>query len=306
MLLVALYLLNNFKVKFVLGLHHDLETLNFLKRGFSILGIFRSYSFCSDYSSYYFSSVRVKEIENFSNFLSINSYLRNEVPLLNSRVRKSNNFYMLEFKFFGVGVGSNYFTYPVKLISNNTNSLIRVFNGKDFVSRLFLSLKNKLVIFYKFNLPLYLNKIFKVLFNPLLIKIDYSISKLASAHLGVSFLEKCYSTDLIYSVGLNTDFVYSPLLYQGHHGTSNTANSYVIMPTTVFSEKTSNFLNLEGIIQKAHAALSPGLLVKKDEEIFKALSELNSTLILSNSFLTFKNLYPIIKLDTTFFLSLPY
>lgn len=305
-LLVILKLLNSFNIKFVLGPHHDLETLNSFKQGFSILGLFKSYSYSSDYSYYYFSSVRVKEVENFSNFISVNSYLRNEIPLLNSRVRKSSNFYMSAFKFFGVGVGSNYFTFPVKLISNNTNSLNKIFNGKSFISKFILSSKSKLLIFYNFNLSFYLNSTFKKLFTPLFIRVNSSISKLACSHLGYNFLNNHSLTGFVYSIGFNTDLNYTSLIYQGHHGTLSNFSSHVVIPTTMFAEKTSNFLNLEGLVQKAHMAVSTSLMVKKDEEIFKALNEVSAAFILSDSFLKFMNFYSFIKLSITFSFNLPF
>lgn len=305
-LLVLLCILNTHKLNFILGPHLDLETVNSAKRSFTCFGLYRSYSSCNDYSSYYFSSFRVKDIENFSTFLSVNSYLRNEVPLLNSRVRKSNNFYMSSFKFFGVGVGSNYFTYPVKLVSNNTNSFLKILSGKSLISKFLLSGNSKLVVFYKFNFFSYLNRVFYSLFDPLLVKIESSVSSLAAAHLGFDFTKKNFLYTLTYSIGLDTNFEYKPFVYQGHHGNPNTSSSYVIVPTTVFVEKASNFLNLEGIVQKSHAAISPSLLVKKDEEIFKALVELNSLLVFDSSFSLFKNFYSFITLESNFFFRLPY
>jgi NADH dehydrogenase/NADH:ubiquinone oxidoreductase subunit G len=214
---------------------------------------------------------------------------------------------MSGFRFFGVGVGSNYFTYPVKLVSNNTNSLAKILIGKSLISKLLLASTNtKLVVFYKFNLFFYLNKIFHSLFDPLLVKIETSVSSLASKHLGFDSAKNPFLSALTYSIGFNTDFEYRPFLYQGHHGNSNTTSSYVVIPTTVFVEKNSSFLNLEGIVQKSHAAVSPSLLVKRDEEIFKALTELNSLLVFDSSFLLFKNFYSLINLDSSFFFKLPY
>jgi hypothetical protein len=213
---------------------------------------------------------------------------------------------MSSFRFFGVGVGSNYFTYPVKLVSNNTNSFLKILSGKSLISKFFLSGNSKLVVFYKFNFFSYLNKVFYSLFDPLLVKIESSVSSLAAAHLGFDFTKKNFLYTLTYSIGLDTNFDYKPFVYQGHHGNPNTSSSYVIVPTTVFVEKGSSFLNLEGIVQKSHAAVSPSLFVKKDEEIFKALVELNSLLVFNSSFSLFKSFYSFITLESNFFFTLPY
>lgn len=302
-MLITLRLLNSLQLQIVFGPHLDLETVNSAKQIFSTFGLLKAYSPYSDYSSCYISSIRVKDVETYSNFLSVNSYLRNEIPLLNSRVRKSNNFYMSNFKFFGVGVGSNYFTYPVKLISNNTNSLLNLLKGKSYTSKLFVSIKNNLVVFYRLGLTSYFNKTFKSLINPLFIKIDNSVSNLISAHLSLDTVKSNTLYYSSYSIGSNLDIVYSPTIYQGHHGLSYTSTSYVIMPSTVFSEKTSNFLNLEGVMQKAHAAISSEPLVKKDEDIFKALNEFSIILNLKPAF---KNLYAFVNLDLPFNLGFPY
>lgn len=299
-------MLNSLRLPIIAGPHLDVETIYSLKQCFSSFGILNSYSSQADYSCYYFSSVRVKDIEVHSSFLSINSYLRNEVPLLNSRIRKSNNFYMSDFKFFGVGVGSNFFTYPVKLISNNTHKLSKILNGKSYVSKSLISAKYNLVVFHKFDSVNHFNNVFSFLFKPFFIKIDNCVSYLISSHMGLNLEKFNSSLSSFYSIGFNNDIDYSPFVYQGHHGNSYTSNSCVIIPSTVFSEKTSNFLNLEGILQKAHAATSPELLVKKDEEIFKALTELNSVLVLNQSFLNFKKLYSFVNLEFSFSFALPY
>lgn len=113
-------------------------------------------------------------------------------------------------------------------------------------------------------------------------------------------------TGFVYSIGFNTDLNYTSLIYQGHHGTLSNFSSHVVIPTTMFAEKTSNFLNLEGLVQKAHMAVSTSLMVKKDEEIFKALNEVSAAFILSDSFLKFMNFYSFIKLSITFSFNLPF
>lgn len=242
-----------------------------MKRGFSLLGLLRSYS-SFDYSALYFSEIRVKDVELYSSFVSLNSYLRNEVPLLNTRVRKSYNYYMSEFRFFGIGVGSNYFTYPVRVISNNTFTLRKILGGKHFISRLFMSLKTRLVLFYKSPFYYFFSGSFRSRFNPAFVSLERSVSSLSANHVGVSHSLTCLST-FIYSVGLGLESSYTPTLYQGHHGNINTSGSLIVMPTALFAEKSSNYLNLEGLLQKSHMAVSADKLVKKDWEIFVALVE---------------------------------
>ena len=238
------------------------------------MGVLNSNASDSDYSSSFFSALKVKEIEKYSTFFSINAYLRNEVPLLNTRVRKSNNYFMSSFKFFSIGVGLNYFTYPVKVVSNNTNSLNKFLSGKHFACRTFVSLQNRFIVFYKNGFNNFFTKNFISLLNPFFVKIDLSVSSLAGSYFGLKLLDFSNSIDYtIYSVGFETSLDYIPLIYQGHHGNPNTSKSAVIMPTVIFTEKSSTYLNLEGLLQKTHVAVSHDKIIKKDNEVFKALSD---------------------------------
>lgn len=280
-----MHFLNTYRINFTFGPHLDLETICSFKHNFSLLGILNCRAYNHDYSSSYFSSIRVKDVEAYSSFLSVNIYLRNEIPLLNTRVRKSNNYYMSSFKFFCAGVGTNYFTYPVMLVSNNVNSLNRVLIGKSYLSKTLMKLKNRFVVFYKQDYFYLFSKFFKLFFSPAFIKIDNSLSDLMLSHLGLKnqfFVKHGYEANCFYSIGLDTSLEYSPLIYQGHHGNNVTVDSLIIMPVPVFSEKSSHFLNLEGLTQKSHAAVSHDKLVRKDWEIFMALIEFNSLLNLNS------------------------
>ncbi len=287
----CVYFLNKFRMNTIFGPHLDLETISHFKSTFLNLGLLNSFFSKNDYSAFYLSSIKVKDVEKYSTFFSINSYLRNEIPLLNSRVRKSNNYFMSNFKFFSAGSGLNYFTYPVKVVSNNTKSLNKFFIGKHTICKSFFSEKKSPIIFYKKD-SMNLNfREFKFLFKPFFIKIETSLSSLMSSHLGLNFLHTLENTLPVYSIGFETNYDYVPLIYQGHHGTSLTAKSTVVMPTAVFAEKSSTYLNLEGLIQKSHAAVSHSNFIKKDWEVFKALIEFYNFLKLSDvNLISFNNL----------------
>lgn len=269
------YLLNSIKINFTLNLASDLETVNSFKFTLSSMGLLDSYSGAVDYSSLYFSAIRIKELEHYQLFVSLNSYLRIEIPLLNTRVRKSYNHYMSGFKFLAAGVGLSYFTYPVKLVSNNKLSTLRFLNGKLFFSRFLALVKNKAVIFYNNSSYYFLPSFFTKIFNPVTINVQSSISSLTAKHAGL-FLSPNYSSSEFYMVGANIGSSVVPLVYQGSHGVPVAANSLLILPTAIFVEKTSNYLNIEGSLQKAHAATTCDRLIKKDWEVFAALFEFNS------------------------------
>ncbi len=100
-----------------------------------------------------------------------------------------------------------------------------------------------------------------------LISIEDTREKVGKRLIAKTFLRKdkvINKFNYFYSVGFDLDMEYYPLVYQGHHGNSMTSSSVIVMPTAIFTEKSSNFLNLEGLVQKANAAVSPDKLVRKD------------------------------------------
>lgn len=285
---LIVYLLNLFKFNFKFNFSIDIETALSFKSVLSSLGLLNSYSSLADCSATYFTSIRVKELERYTLFVSLNSYLRVEIPLLNSRVRKSYNYYMSNFKFFAIGVGSNYFTYPIKLISNNRLTCLNFFNGKSTFSKILALLKSKIVIFYNNLNHYFFSSAFIKIFEPVTINIQSSISSLILKHVGLN-----PNLNLInrqsYTIGADINSLYSPIVYQGSHGTPAATGSLLLLPTSIFAEKTSNYLNIEGFLQKAHVAVTSAKLVKKDWEVFNALADFHS-IILQNPFINFVKL----------------
>ncbi len=65
------------------------------------------------------------------------------------------------------------------------------------------------------------------------------------------------------------DFV----IYQGHHGDVGAARADVIFPGTAYTEKSALYVNTEGRVQMARAAVTPLGLAKEDWRIIRAFSE---------------------------------
>jgi hypothetical protein len=277
---LVVYLLNSLKFNFKFNFVSDLETAISFKISLSSIGLLSHYSNLADYSATYFTSIRVKELECYALFVSLNSYLRTEIPLLNSRVRKSYNHYMSNFKFFATGLGSNYLTYPIKLIANNKLTSLTFLSGKSTFSKFLAIVKNKIVIFYNNSSYYFLPPFFIKNFEPITINIQSSISSITTKHVGLNLSSNLVGPRL-YAVGADVNSLQSPLIYQGSHGTHIVTESLLLMPTSLFAEKTSHYLNIEGFLQKAHAAITPDKLVKKDWEIFIALADFNAVVLQS-------------------------
>lgn len=194
------------------------------------------------------------------------------MPLINSRVRKSYNHRPSVFKFLAAGVGSNYFTYPITLFSNNSFGISKFLEGKTYFGRFLVSISRKLLVFYTDFSRHFFNAAFIRAFAPSFINLHSSITSLTNKHIGV--LNKPASNlydSFSYSIGLNATTFFTPTVYQGTHGTSLSTNSVLVLPTTIFTEKTSSYLNLEGTIQRSYTATTPDKLVRHDSEVLDAL-----------------------------------
>lgn len=62
------------------------------------------------------------------------------------------------------------------------------------------------------------------------------------------------------------------VIYQGHHGDRNASYADVILPGAAYTEKDAIYVNLEGRVQKAYAAVPPPGLAKEDWRIILDLA----------------------------------
>lgn len=65
---------------------------------------------------------------------------------------------------------------------------------------------------------------------------------------------------------------YNFIVYQGHHGDKGSLISDLIYPSTFLLEKKGTFLNMNGVFTKFNFVIRPGISVRTDWRIFKALS----------------------------------
>ena len=64
------------------------------------------------------------------------------------------------------------------------------------------------------------------------------------------------------------------VIYQGHHGDKSAEFADIVIPTPVFSEKSSIYVNLEGKAQKTEAATEPLGSAQEDFQVIHKLSQL--------------------------------
>lgn len=63
------------------------------------------------------------------------------------------------------------------------------------------------------------------------------------------------------------------VVYQGHHGDHGAERADVVLPASAYTEKNALYVNTEGRVQMAKAAVSPPGEAKEDWKILKALSD---------------------------------
>ncbi|XP_071449348.1 NADH-ubiquinone oxidoreductase 75 kDa subunit, mitochondrial-like [Hetaerina americana] len=63
------------------------------------------------------------------------------------------------------------------------------------------------------------------------------------------------------------------IIYQGHHGDNGVAMADIVLPGAAYTEKEATYVNTEGRVQWAHAAVTPPGYARADWKIIRALSE---------------------------------
>ena len=87
------------------------------------------------------------------------------------------------------------------------------------------------------------------------------------------------------------------IIYVGHHGDKGAKYADVILPSTMFLEKNSNYCNIEGLVQSANFVVSGPKKSREDWKIIRALAEVCS---LDLGFVNSKELHSSFKEELSF------
>ena len=302
---------NRKRINFILGNFLDLETIILLKK---ITKKFGNYSIKTnlnsvennlniDFRKNFIFNVKLNDLIKFKNFFLIGLNLRLENPLLNVRLKFISN--KKNVKVFSIGstFNNNYFLYN---FYNNIMELIKIFEGKSLLNNIlaimnqnffligesFLNLfKNNFLFLNFFNYfknnfyySFLNNNVLNILNNDL--NLEQSINNFSDKTYG----NLMYNDEIIYSINIDNFFLNKNkknklfYIFQGHHLLKNTNinNFNILLPTATFFEKSNNFLNFFGLIQKTKFILFPNKNSRTDFRIlyiiFKFLKNLNINL----------------------------
>lgn len=308
----------------ICGNYVDLITASYAKKFFNSFGcnnIVYQYSseyMPSDWQCDFLLNYSMEQIESFDVILLINTNLRVENPLLNSRLRK--NYLNNKGVIYSFGNGLTYSTYPVINIGNSLKSLMLFLQGKYYYF-------NKLFFHSFYNMSYINNQNYanhgsigliigqQILFRPdakvitdCLITFSNRLNKyylvnkpvygtcvnylgyISCAELALyNYANKknnsISGTSFTYHIGTeyvpnknHDDFV----VYQGYQLPDNHKEIDVFLPTTTHHETVHTYMNMQGRVRSTKVALASPNTVLPSKEILQLLYVIKNKSYLNN------------------------
>ena len=245
----------------------------------------------------YLFNASINGIEESDLILLIGSNPRYEATILNARIRKS--FLKNNTEIYSIGdVGD--LTYPYKALSNTTDIVKQIIEGKHELSNKIQSSEKPLIIIGESALNLnsgryifegmknYLSSINKI--NDKWNSLNILLQNASSAgSYDLNIINSTESENLVYKKTLNNEFEILFLIgqdkidfkkknefivYIGSHGDKGAELADIILPGATYTEQNGYFTNLEGKLQKAYKASYPPGDAMEDWKIINNLSEL--------------------------------
>jgi NADH-quinone oxidoreductase subunit G len=295
------------EIAIITGDFVDLETIFSLKELATNLGIqnidcrINDIAFeASDPSSYLFNT-KIANIEEADACLIIGSNPYNEAPLVNTRLRK--RYLKGNFDIALIGKQVN-LTYKYDYLGEDIAILNEILDGKHAFCKVLENAKKPMLILglgalnsKKSKETLKLVKLITQKYN--LVKDDWNGFNVLQTStslingLAIGFTQKDANKTVssimhdvfigkikfLWLVGVdNIDFTKinkdTFVVYQGHHGDLGAKNASVILPSTLWLEKDSTYINLEGRIQQTKKAVATVGEAKEDWKIIRKISEI--------------------------------
>lgn len=251
----------------------------------------------NDFYLYYLNLNFNKEINDKDFFFFLGFNLRLESPILNIKLRKK----LIKDNALFCSIGSM-FNDNLNSVSLglNINNFILFLKGKLKFNKIFLklnkkkdnfvylignSLQKRIDIYNIYKITKLLNNsiiikktIFSILFEDIkLLKIKnflniiyLNLSNLLYNELNVNEslnkVNNITENDILYLVGNNYINSYKAkfIIFQGHHVDISKIKLDIILPSTTFLEKSSNYLNIEGFLLSTNLALHPPFFCRSD------------------------------------------
>jgi NADH dehydrogenase (ubiquinone) Fe-S protein 1 len=314
----SLYIFKKYKHLFNAILHEDIINEN--PEEFTTIDIKNEYTFSSS----------IQAIDQSDLCLLVGINLKNELPLLNARIRKAK-ISTVTLPVFNIGTPFDA-TYPIKNIGLTLNDFFKLLKGKHAACKHLLNAKRPLIIFgsdfakYICNQTPLLNTFHHLLSRNLkkngesawspFCFLNRSCSLIHAKEMGVqvnsinkfitsNLNQKNIFTLLILSeINNSTELLpYIQRLKQeknqnlyivfiGHHGCDIARMADMILPASAFTEKQSYYLNIEGRLQQTNVITRPPGDSRENWRIYKMLGLLlNSRSISTDEVYTTQTLH---------------
>lgn len=264
----------------------------FSKLGFIKFNIYNINSYNkNDFRNNYIFNTQLRDIYNYNLFLITSLSLNEEFPLISLKLRKLN---LLNRKNIKINYIGNNFDNSLNNIlhlglTDELNTMIYI--GKSFFSKTIINNISLYIISGDINLNNIMSENYFFLRLGNLLRIDFVYNYLSlftneihSKELGsfsirnnTNLFSIFYKPKVLYLVGFDKKPNFESLdknitvIYQGHTGSFSAEISNIILPTTLFFEKSSIFINSEGRLLKSTSALQPAGSSWTDELVFYAL-----------------------------------
>jgi NADH dehydrogenase/NADH:ubiquinone oxidoreductase subunit G len=240
-------------------------------------------NFLNFQNSDYLLNFDLSKLSSMDYGLIIGSNVRFENPLIHLKLLRLANQGVPMFTF----ASSSSLKFKNYSFGNNIKILLNFFRGKNKYSLLFSKSKQPLVLLgesLKQRIDSYaLIRLFQAIANKKF-KISHiynNASKIGGLALGI--YEKSDKSFFNYKNSqllflYNADDVvvdkkkYNFIVYQGHHGDYGASISNLIFPSAFLLEKKGTFINMSGSFINYNFVIKPGLNVRTDWRIFKALN----------------------------------
>ena len=245
-------------------------------------------------AGYLFNST-ISGIEMADALLIIGSNPRLEAPVLNARIRKS---YLAGGLKSIAHVGENAdLTYPYEFLGEQTKILEELSKGKTDFFKKFAEAKNPMIIIGMGALigdegSKILKQIGEIGLRAKIVRDDWNgwnilhtaASRVAGLDIGLIPTKNGLDTKqmlvpnaLDVLVLLGADEIAAPStafkIYIGSHGDRGAHDADLILPSPAYTEKNGIYVNLEGRVQYAHAAVEAKGEAKEEWAIFRAVSQ---------------------------------
>jgi NADH dehydrogenase (ubiquinone) Fe-S protein 1 len=236
-------------------------------------------------SSFLFTSDLTK-LNEFNSILFYNLNLKQNISVLNIRIRKLKWKLKDNFQIFYVGMNTS-FNYKYKHLGLSINTMLQIIRGKHFICSTYVT--SSMCCMTKPSDKNVLNVLTKYIQNSALNTISTDVSDIHYNLLGFSHRNKYILNNvsnnalisIYYLLNYNKNIpiltsqinnVLSYVIYHGSYGNHNAMNSDLVMPMLNYTETRGLYMNLEGCIQVSEQiTYGPGTS-KSSSDIFLLLT----------------------------------